>query len=248
MKLLHREQDKGSVITVRETEELYGEQGRFRVLEFANGDAQGALDLNDPGRIVLEYPRAIVHLMEHNDPSFERAFVIGHGIGTISRHFADKAIRTAEISGKIIQLSRLYFGYDGQAEVGDGRDLLSREPDGLLDYVVLDAFTEKGVPWHLFTRECFQTAADKLDEHGAILINMFGRGRRDVHTEAVWATLADVFPHRRGFALPQEDPRDPMNRILVGSKRPIEAKMRQMAGFVEDEPERGTILDDDMFG
>lgn len=248
MKLLHRERDGGSVISVHETRELYGEKGRFRVLEFANGDAQGALDLDNPERIVLEYPRAIVYLMEQNDPAFERAFVIGHGIGTISRHFADRTIRTAEISAKMIELSRLYFGYDGQVEVGDGRELLSLEADGSLDYVVLDAFTEKGVPWHLFTRECFQTAADKLDERGAIIINMFGRGRRDVHTEAVWATLGDVFPHVKGFALPPDDPRDPMNRILVGSHRIVEAKLRQMAGFVRDDPERGTVLTDEMFG
>ncbi|GGO06535.1 spermidine synthase [Saccharibacillus kuerlensis] len=249
MELLYRERERESEIAVYDTNELYGEKGCFRILQFSNGDVQGAMDLENPSRIVLEYPRAIVHLMEQNNLSFERAFVIGHGIGTVSGHFADRSVKTAEISAAIVKLSRNYFGYVGaDVEIGDGRDSLERESDGLLDYIVLDAFTEKGTPWHLFTRECFLTAHRKLDEQGVLLLNVFGQGRRDAKTEAIYATLADVFPHVRAFGLRQEDPRDPMNRILVGGKRPIEAKIRKMAGFEESEPEYGTVLEDSMFG
>lgn len=247
--ILVRIQENGSEITVMDTNFLYEEKGRFRVLGFADGDVQGAMDLDDPRRIVLEYPRAIIHLMEHNEPGFERAFIIGHGIGTIAGYFAQRDMRTAEISPTIAALSRTYFGYAGpEANAGDGRELLNREADGSLDYIVLDAFTEKGTPWHLFTREFWSMADRKLNERGAILLNVFGRGQRDSFIDAVWAGLSEAFTYAQGFALPPDDPRDITNRILVGGKRGIQAKLGQMAGFEPAEPERGTVLEDEMFG
>lgn len=248
-KVLARIQEHGSEITVTDTNLLYEEKGRFRVLGFADGDVQGAMDLDDPRRIVLEYPRAIIHLMEHNEPGFERAFIIGHGIGTIAGYFADRDMRTAEISPAIASISRTYFGYAGpEVNVGEGRQLLNQETDGSLDYIVLDAFTEKGTPWHLFTREFWSLAHRKLNERGAVLLNVFGRGQRDSFIDAVWAGLSEAFAHIRGFALPPDDPRDITNRILVGGKRAAQAKLGQMAGFQPAEPERGTVLEDEMFG
>ncbi|WP_430092480.1 hypothetical protein [Paenibacillus cisolokensis] len=46
-------------LKVYDTAELYGVKGRYRVLEFSDQAVQGAMDLDDPARIVLEYPRAI---------------------------------------------------------------------------------------------------------------------------------------------------------------------------------------------
>jgi len=249
MEGLDRAKESGYEIAVMETSELYGEKGRFRVLQFANGDVQGAQDRNRPDRIVLEYPRAIIHLIEQNVPEFDRAFIIGHGIGTIAGHFAHRDIRIAEISPTVAQWSRSWFGYTGpEVSIGDGRSLLAQAADGSLDVIVLDAFTEKGKPWHLFTREFWRLAEQKLNDRGSILLNVFGRGRRDSFVDAVWAGLAETFAYRRGFVLPQDDPRDAANRILIASKSPISAKLRQMAGFEESEPDLGTVLEDEMFG
>ncbi|WP_438351166.1 hypothetical protein ACP8HI_11270 [Paenibacillus sp. FA6] len=71
-------------ITVYEAAQLYGKIGKFRFLQFSDDAVQGAIDLKDPKRIVLEYPRAIIHLMECNYTSFERAFIIEYGIGKLS--------------------------------------------------------------------------------------------------------------------------------------------------------------------
>ena len=98
-------------ITVYDTQELYGEKGNFRVLQFLDEAVQGAIDLNNPQRIMFEYPRAMIHLMEVNNPSFEDVFVIGHGIGTIASRFSDKRFKIAELDDKVVELSKRYFGY-----------------------------------------------------------------------------------------------------------------------------------------
>ncbi|MBE1445184.1 hypothetical protein GGC63_004652 [Paenibacillus sp. OAS669] len=66
MQLLLRETSDYSEVSVYETTQLYGVNGKFRCLQFSDHAVQGAMDLKDPKRIVLEYPRAIIHLMEAN--------------------------------------------------------------------------------------------------------------------------------------------------------------------------------------
>lgn len=63
MYVLTQIRDHDETITIYETNELYGEMGRFRVMAFHDDAVQGVLDLRDPARIVLEYPKAMLHLM-----------------------------------------------------------------------------------------------------------------------------------------------------------------------------------------
>jgi spermidine synthase len=155
--LLFQEFSNNHEITVYDTSELYGEKGKFRIIQFSNEAVQGALDLNNPERIVFEYPRAIIHLMEFNDPSFEDVFVIGHGIGTIAGHFSEmKRFKVAELDDKIVELSKRYFGYrQDNVIIGDGRHILRSEEPHTYDYIILDAFTDKGTPRHLTSKKFF---------------------------------------------------------------------------------------------
>ncbi|RIE05446.1 hypothetical protein [Cohnella faecalis] len=44
-------------LAVYETTRLYGETGKYRILQFADAAVQGAADLKNPSRIVLPYQR-----------------------------------------------------------------------------------------------------------------------------------------------------------------------------------------------
>lgn len=232
-------------IRVYDTGELFGEKGIFRVLEFADEAVQGAVDLNRPGRVLFEYPRAMIHLMDVNRPSFEALFIIGHGVGTIAGHYREKRVKSAELDGRIAGLSRTWFGYEGgEVLVGDGRLLLEKEPSGAYDYILVDAFSESGTPGHLVSREFAAMAAEKLDSRGALLLNLMGRAGPDRFINSVHTTLKDVFPYVRTFGLPGESSSDRRNRILMGSRMPIRYEARQMAGFKELEPDGGCVLRD----
>ncbi|QWU13310.1 Spermidine synthase [Paenibacillus sophorae] len=245
MKLLYNTCGDGHAIKVYDTDELYGEKGRFRVLQFSEEAVQGAVDLDCPERIVFEYPRAIIHLMELNNPEFEDAFIIGHGIGTISGYFSGKKIKTAEIGSQIEEISRTYFGYSGDhVRVGDGRRKLEQERDGAFDYIVLDAFSDKGTPRHLMSEEFFRLVRAKLNPYGIMLMNLMGKGGNDRLIQAVYTTLASIFPHTQAFVLPSEGASTLKNMILAGSSRPIAYKARQMAGFIGTLLPPGHILSD----
>ncbi|MFM9279302.1 spermidine synthase [Paenibacillus jiagnxiensis] len=245
MHILFHEKSDNHEIKVYDTTELFGEKGKFRVLEFSNQAVQGALDLEHPDRILFEYPRAIIHLMQCNTPEFEDVFLIGHGIGTIAGHFADRRFKVAELDSQVVELSRTYFGSAAeQVVIGDGRELLSREEPNRFDYVIVDAFTERGTPHHLTSQEFFSLAAEKLHPGGAVIMNLIGRGTKDKHIQAIHTTLSAEFPYTKAFSMPADGGTVTRNVILMGGARPILFQERHMAGFRETRLGRGHIITD----
>lgn len=232
-------------INICDTTELFGEKGSFRILRFADDAIQGAQDLNRPDRVVLAYQQAVVHLMALNVPAFEDVFVIGHGIGAIARHFADRRFKIAELDRQIVELSATYFGYAlNNVVVGDGRALLEREKSHAYDYVILDAFTDKGTPRQLTSVEFFRMVSEKLDNRGAVILNVMGRGGSDPRIAAIHSTLAEVFGYIGAFALPAEAAHDGQNIVMIGMRSPVRFQARSMAGFIEIHPERGRVIMD----
>ncbi|MEK3786996.1 spermidine synthase [Paenibacillus sp. FSL K6-1230] len=232
-------------LRVTELEELYGERGRFRVLQFGDGAIQGAQDLEQPERVVLEYPRAMIHLMEHNLMQFDRAFVIGHGIGTIAGYFSDRRVITAELDERIRDISEAYFNCHIQdVRLGDGRALLAEEQSDSLDYIVVDAFSDSITPPHLVCSEFFELAADRLSPDGTILLNLIG-SPTDRWIHAVHSTLQLHYLYTLTFILQPEHVREHTNIIMVGRQRPIAYQARHMAGFKYFLPPQGHIIRED---
>ncbi|RUT35640.1 spermidine synthase [Paenibacillus zeisoli] len=245
MQILFQEVQENQTITVYDTNELYGEIGSFRVLEFENEAIQGAMDLNDPTRIMFEYPRAIIHLMQCIDPAFEDVFVIGQGIGSIPRHFPDKRFKVAELNETVVQLSRTYFDYSlDNVVIGDGRQILSGEEQQAYDFIILDAFTEQGTPLHLISKEFFQITRDKLDAEGSLIMNLMGKGANDKLIHAVHSTLRQVYAYTLAFLLPFDNSSDLKNMILLGRNLPTKYQSRHMSGFKEIELSEGHIITD----
>ncbi|SFL54042.1 spermidine synthase [Paenibacillus sp. 1_12] len=243
MHLLAKELSLNQEISVYEATQLYGEKGKFRFLQFSDAAVQGAIDLNDPKRIVLEYPRAIIHLMESNNPSFINVFVIGHGIGTIAGHFSEKNFTVAEIDEKVVELSKLFFGYfNNNVAVGDGRQLLSNEDNHTFDYIILDAFTKKGTPYHLTTLDFFKMTQQKLTRHGSLIMNLMGKSKNDKQINAIHTTLRETYAYSKVFSLPAEKGSDMRNIIVIGSNNRIEFRAQDMAGFYEIELGEGHIV------
>jgi len=240
---LAKEYSQYQEITVYEANQLFGRIGKYRFLQFSEHAVQGAMDMKDPKRIVLEYPRAIIHLMEMNGPSFEHVFMIGHGIGTIANHFSKKQFRIAEIDEKVLELSRMYFEYVmDNVVIGDGAELLKNEGANRFDYIILDAFTEAGTPHHMTTLQFFRMTRDKLKAGGLIIINLFGKTNNDHLINAIYTTLKEIYMYTRAFSLPGGDASDIRNMIVIASNRVIEAELRSMAGFVEIELALGHII------
>lgn len=110
--------------------------------------------------------------------------MIGHGIGTLTQKFEKngKKVKVAEIDKQILEVTREYFGYEGDSvEIGDGRRILSKQLNKF-DVMVLDTYNNiEQIPFHLISKEFFTLTSDKLDENGLLLVNAIGKKGRRTH-------------------------------------------------------------------
>jgi hypothetical protein len=61
---------------------------------------------------------------------------------------------------------------DLQPVIGDARLTFAKEPDGIYDLIVVDAYSSDAIPVHLATREAMKIYRDKLAPHGAIVVHV----------------------------------------------------------------------------
>jgi spermidine synthase len=170
-------------------------------------------------------------------------FAIGHGIGTIAGHYPDKRFTVAEIDQRVVECSRLYFGYrQNNVVVGDGRRILGTEEPNAFDYIIVDAFNRKGTPFHLTTAEFFKMTVEKLSPRGAIIMNVMGKPKNDKLVDAIHTTLGEAYAYTKAFSLPETSDADIRNMIVVGSNRTIDFRPREMAGFYEIELGQGHLI------
>jgi spermidine synthase len=129
------------------------------------------------------------------------AAFLGLAAGTAARQyrlaFGDPVdITGVEIDPDILSVGHRYFHLDdarAHEVVADARYWLDTQA-GHYDVVVLDAYTQPYIPFHLTTREFFQRVKAHLNPGGAIAVNV-GRTATDYRlVDALASTMAAVFP------------------------------------------------------
>lgn len=110
--------------------------------------------------------------------------IIGLGAGSIAA-FGREGERFTyfEIDPAVIEIAMnpelFTFMADSQAELrtvlGDGRKTLELEPDGMLDLLIMDAFSSDSAPVHLLTKEAFALYLSKLKPNGILALNISNR-------------------------------------------------------------------------
>jgi spermidine synthase len=75
--------------------------------------------------------------------------------------------------------------------LGDARISLARQPDGLHDVMIFDAFNSDAVPVHLLTREAFDLYLRKLSPRGVLAFP---------HFEPLFRSATRTFPPGSRFA------------------------------------------------
>ncbi len=131
--------------------------------------------------------------------------ILGMGTGTFAtqcdRYFDNVNSKGVEIDGKIIDLSRRYFGLSESTEVVeyDGRAYLSAISDKY-DVIMVDAYQDITIPFQMSSVEFFTLVKEHLAEGGVMVVNMNMRGTGELSGDDdinVWLkdTIAAVFPY-----------------------------------------------------
>ncbi len=129
------------------------------------------------------------------------ALLIGLAGGTVARQmleaFPQLHIDGVEIDGAVVEVGREYLDNDDPRitpYVMDGRVFL-QNTDKVYDVLVMDAYRQPYIPFHLTTVEFWTLVRDHMSEDGVIAINSASvRGSSRRLAQMLYRTLREVFP------------------------------------------------------
>jgi hypothetical protein len=170
--------------------------GRYHVLMHGTTIHGAERFANDDGTPVKGRPEPISYY--HRDGGIGQAIsairerkgaplkvaAIGVGSGTLTcAAGVGETWKFFEIDQTMVDTARdpKYFTYvqncqpDFKPVIGDARLTFAREPDGLYDLIIVDAYSSDAIPIHLATQEAMKIYKDKLGPQGAVLMHVSNR-------------------------------------------------------------------------
>ncbi|WP_036049437.1 fused MFS/spermidine synthase [Bradyrhizobium sp. Tv2a-2] len=184
--------------------------GQYHVLMHGTTIHGAEKFLNDDGSPVTGRPEPISYY--HKDGGIGQAItairerkaaplrvaVIGVGSGTLAcAAEPGESWKFFEIDQTMVDAARdpRYFNYinscqpDLKPVIGDARLTFAREPDGIYDLIIVDAYSSDAIPIHLATEQAMKIYKDKLAPQGAVVMHV---SNRHLDLESVVVSIADA--------------------------------------------------------
>lgn len=174
------------------------------------------LDSRTPTRGYWAYAAAAARFRD--DPaSTKEVCIIGLAGGTMAKQvleqFPNAKIDGVEIDGRIVEVGRIYFDNDDfriTPFIMDGRTFLASS-DKQYDFMLVDAYRQPYIPFHLTTVEFWREVRAHLNTDGVVGINVASvKGVDDTLLKMIYRTMREVFPRVMHVAATQS------NDILIG--------------------------------
>jgi hypothetical protein len=127
-----------------------------------------------------------------------RVAVIGLGSGTLAcASQPGESWKFFEIDQSMVDTASdpKYFSFIKSCEpglkpvMGDARLTFAREPDGIYDMIIVDAYSSDAIPIHLATQEAMKIYKDKLSPQGVVVMHV---SNRHLELESVVVGIADA--------------------------------------------------------
>jgi spermidine synthase len=159
------------------------EQEGVRSMRFESSCVQGAMRLDRPDELVLEYTRAMMTPLLLRDGDFpQRVLLIGLGAGSmvrfLYRHFPSAHLTTVEIEPAVVEAAKLHFFLPDDQErlhlvVGDGVAFMLETTESY-DLILVDGFNQHAHPGELNSLAFYRACRDRLAPNGMLAVNLIG--------------------------------------------------------------------------
>jgi hypothetical protein len=164
-----------------------------------------------------------------------RVAVIGLGAGTLAcASEPGEDWKFFEIDQTMVDTARdpKYFAFIQNCEpdlkpvIGDARLTFAREPDGIYDLIIVDAYSSDAIPIHLATEEAMEIYKQKLAPQGAVVMHV---SNRHLELSSVVVGIADA-NDLKSWVYSEDSGRDSeyIFSTSVGSRRRRARLIRQM--------------------
>lgn len=210
----------------RETSEQYARvlQGPDGTRTMELGEGQAVHSLYRPGTVLTQnYWDELLVLPRLTGHAPRRVLILGNAGGTTAtalRALDDHVqVDAVDYDGQLSELGKKWFGLGGprlKLIAGDARVELRRSA-GNYDAIMVDAYRQPYIPFHLSTKEFFALARERLAPGGAVIVNV-GHPEGDDKLERVLAATMRA----AGLTTVLRDPAQQVNTQLVGSAAPLD--------------------------
>jgi spermidine synthase len=173
------------------------DEGGYRSLFFSGNVLQSRVSLSRPHELVLFYTRYMMAATLVR-PKPEHVLLIGIGAGTmvsfLNHHFPHCGVDAVDNSSRIIKLAQGFFNMPASPPVTihcrDGFDFLKTiGPSQNYDFILVDAFNERGMSETVYTDTFFHLCMKTLRQDGVLSCNFWSGDPRKL--ELVKQAFAD---------------------------------------------------------
>lgn len=162
---------------------------------------QGGIYLNDPDKLRFEFTQLLFVSLAFLDRDPDDVLFVGLGAGAMPKYFTvrypDAIIDIAEIDPDMVNVSQKYFYFKEnermKVHVEDGR-LYVKRTKKKYDWIILDAYQNDYIPFHLTTLEFLNEVKSRLKENGVVAANITSSYRNKFFDSMVM-TYKKAFPH-----------------------------------------------------
>lgn len=210
----------------RETGEQYArvlqQPDGSRVMELGEGHAVHSL-WREGTVLTGNYWDELLVLPQLSGRTPARVLILGNAGGTTAtalRAFDPRVhVDAVDYDGELHQLGGRWFDLGGERltlRTGDARVELRRSAGGY-DAILVDAYRQPYIPFHLATREFFETVRERLAPGGVVVVNVGHPEGDDTLEKVLAATMRSA-----GFADVLRDQAQRVNTQLVGRATAID--------------------------
>jgi len=163
--------------------------------------AQGGIHVDAPDKLLFEFTQMGFVSLAFLDRNPKDVLFVGLGAGAMpkyfSRHYPDAIIDIAEIDPDMVSVAQKYFYFKEndrmKAYENDGRIFIKRTKKKY-DWVILDAYQNDYIPFHLTTLEFLKEVKSRLKDDGVVVANITSPYRNKFFDSMVM-TYKKAFPH-----------------------------------------------------
>lgn len=218
------------------------EEDGDRVLRLNEGWATHSIRVGPSGLVGGYWDRPLCLPALVDRPDDGRLAVLGNAAGTTAVQYArfwpTWRVDGVEIDGSVTDVGYRYFDM-GTANLtthtADARPWL-QATDARFDAMVIDAYRQPYIPFHLVTREFFELVRDRLTPNGAVMINVGAPPGDDRALRRIERTMASVLPHVESYRV------DQYNTVVTGYRDATLADGAAARVAALDEPLRGICV------
>lgn len=162
---------------------------------------QGGIYVNAPEKLRFEFTQLLFVSLAFLERDPNDVLFVGLGAGAMPKYFTgrypDAVIDIAEIDPDMVAVAQKYFYFKEnermKVHVEDGR-LFVKRTKKVYDWIILDAYQNESIPFHLTTLEFLNEVKSRLKENGVVAANITSPYRNKFFDSMVM-TYKKAFPH-----------------------------------------------------